>query len=120
MWKRNTHSAVAFDNRSVDKVEGLHCREGDAENTEERDKAGIHLVPPTSCLGSNKAKVLENFAVKLLPSVIYASPVQQQLQKCNRLLCAVIIHLGEHTVYYNIVKNTSVVTHHSKGDKKLG
>lgn len=78
MCERDTHSGVTFDNGSIDEVEGLHCRKGDAEDTEERDKAGIHLVPPTSGLshGSNKAKVLEDFVVEVLPSVIYASSVQ--------------------------------------------
>ncbi len=60
LWERDTHFGVAFDYGRINKVEGLHRREGDAENTEERDKAGIHLVPPTSSFshGSNKAKIL--------------------------------------------------------------
>lgn len=78
MWGRDTHSGVAFDNGSIDKVERLHRREGDAEDTEEWDKAWIHLIPPTSCLshGSNETKILKDFVVKVLPSVIYASSVQ--------------------------------------------
>lgn len=70
---------MAFDNGGIDKVQRLHRRERDAEDTEERDEALIHLIPPTSCLphGSNEAKVLKDFAVKLFPSVIYASSVQQ-------------------------------------------
>lgn len=96
-----THCGVAFDNGGIDKVQGLHCREGDAEDTEERDKPWVHLIPPTSCFphGSNEAEVFKDFVVKLLPSVIYASSVQQQLQKCNGLLCAIAIHLNEHTIY---------------------
>lgn len=60
MWQRDTHFGVAFDNGRIDEVEGLHHREGDAEDTEERDKAGIHLIPPSSSFshGSNEAKVL--------------------------------------------------------------
>lgn len=78
MWERGTHNGVAFDNRRIDKVEGVHCREGDAKDTEDGDEAGIDLVPPTSRLahGSNKTKVFEDFVVEILPSVIYASSVQ--------------------------------------------
>lgn len=58
----------------------LHCREGDTEDTEEGDKPGIHLIPPSSCLphGCNEAKVLEDFVNKVLPPVIEATAVQQQ------------------------------------------
>lgn len=74
----DTHSGMAFENGGIDEVEGLHCREGHAEDTEERDEAGIHLVPPSSCLshGSDEVHVLEDFVVELLPSVIEASSVQ--------------------------------------------
>lgn len=69
---------MSFDNGSIDEVEGALLREGDVEDTEEGDEAGIHLVPPTSCLPhcSNEAQVLEDFVVKFLPSIIYASSVQ--------------------------------------------
>lgn len=78
MCERETHSGVAFDDGGVDKVEGVHFREGDAEDTEERDEAGIHLVPPSSCLshGGDKTKILEDFVVEILPSVVHASSVQ--------------------------------------------
>lgn len=106
IWGSDTHYGVAFENRSIDQVQRLHWREGDTEDTKERDKAWIHLIPSTSCLshGSNKAKVLKDFVVKVLPSVIYASTVQQELQKGNRLLCAITIHLDDNMVCYHKVR----------------
>lgn len=78
MWERDTHCGVAFDNGSIDTLEGVHCREGDAKDTEDGDEAGIYFVPSTSCLshGSNKTKVLEGFVVKILSPVIDAASVQ--------------------------------------------
>lgn len=68
----DTYFGVAFDNRSINKVKRLHCREGDAEDTEEWDKAWIHLISSSSCNshGCNEAKVLQDFVDKVLPSVI--------------------------------------------------
>lgn len=39
MWIGDTNFGVAFDNRSIYELKRLHCREWDAEDTEEGDKA---------------------------------------------------------------------------------
>lgn len=98
----DTYSGVSFNDGSIDEVERVHCWKGNAEDTEKGDETWIHLIPSTSCLShsSNKAKVFENFVFELLSSIIYAPPVQQQLQKCNRLLCTIIIHLKTYIVLF--------------------
>ena len=95
-----SHPGVAFEYGGVDEVQGVLFWEGDVENAEERDKAGVHLVAAAPCFphGCDEAQVLQLLAVKLLPSVIHSTPVQQQLQEGYGLLGPVVVHLRENTL----------------------